>query len=211
MGSTHISLALWFSLLPNWFKCTSSGPSAILKVLTCAHIFASGKSWQTPAAPWAWTALSITVNAIDGTEIFAMAICFIAPLASVLSIMSAALRTRKRAASISIRERATHSRITPWEESGAPKVERSGSLIRAMRYSRAFSAYYEVRKSIHVADSMFRFGRTYNTDRSHAMMDTAGPEATLNNFEPTARAEDDIASWNSAVSEYKLTVAVWGI
>lgn len=43
------------------------------------------------------------------------------------------------------------------------------------------------------------------------MVDTAGPETALNNFEPTARAEDDIAGWNSAVPEDKLTVAVWCI
>jgi len=58
---------------------------------------------------------------------------------------------------------------------------------------------------------MFCLRKTYNTDRSHTVVDTAGSETALDNFKPTAWAKDDVASWNPAISEDELTVAVWGI
>ena len=46
-------------------------PSAMRSVRKCAHILARGVSWQTPMAPWTWTARSMIVSAMFGTSTLA--------------------------------------------------------------------------------------------------------------------------------------------
>ena len=138
--SCAASTALLFSLFPNCSRCASSGPSAILTVLTCAHIAANGVSWHIPCAPYVCTALSMTSSAMFGTRILACAISTSADLASPASIAAAALRTIRRAASMSMRALAIQCRITPCSESCLSKGLLCGAFARVRSQRRASSA-----------------------------------------------------------------------
>ena len=88
---------------------------------TCA---ASGKSSDTPPPPWAWMARSTTRSAMFGATTLMAEISIAAPLLPTVSISHAALSVSSRACSISMRESAIHSWITPCSASGLPNATR---------------------------------------------------------------------------------------
>src|SRR3954451_8676234 len=118
------TLPFFSSVLAIASRCTSSGPSASRSVRVCAHIAASGKSSQTPAAPCAWMARSSTRSVIRGTTTLTIASSFRAALLQTVSISEAAFIVSSRACSISIRDSAMSARIVPCSASGRPKAMR---------------------------------------------------------------------------------------
>ena len=43
------------------------------------------------------------------------------------------------------------------------------------------------------------------------MVDPAGPETTLNNFEASPFAQDHVRSWNPDIVKGNVPVALWGV
>ena len=83
-----------------------------------------GSRRRRPPPPWAWMARSSTRSVAFGATTLIMAISARAALLPTVSIMCAAFRVRSRACSISIRESAIHSWITPCSASGLPNATR---------------------------------------------------------------------------------------
>ncbi len=85
---------------------------------------ASGKSSQTPPPPWAWMARSTTRSAMFGAITLMAEISIRAPLLPTVSISQAAFSVSSRAWSISMRQSAIHSWITPCSASVLPNATR---------------------------------------------------------------------------------------
>ena len=107
-------------------------------VRACVYIDASGQSSDTPAAPNAWMARSITVVAsraatdLDGGDLDP------APFAPTVSISHAAFIVSRRACSISMRDSAISAWIVPWSAIGWPNATRC--CVRSHISRSAFSA-----------------------------------------------------------------------
>src|SRR6185503_8334093 len=133
---TQLYLAI--SSRPTWSRWTSSGPSASRRVRWWAYMLASLNTWLTPPAPCSCRQRSTTLELMFGTATLIMAICWRASLLPNLSIAHAALRTSRRAMSISMRMSATWALVTPISEMRWPKATRL--LARLMAISSARSA-----------------------------------------------------------------------
>ena len=117
---------------------TSSGPSAMRRVRMWAYISASGKYCVTPAAPWTWMARSITLSAMFGMATLMPEISVAADLLPTVSMRWAVRSTYSRAMSISMRDSAIQSWMSPFWATRVPKVDRCSE--RSTMYSRARSA-----------------------------------------------------------------------
>ena len=82
-------------------------------------------SSDTPSAPWAWIARSMTRRATSGAATLIAEISMRAPLLPAVSISHAVLSTSSRTCSISMRLSAIHCWITPCSASGLPNAVRS--------------------------------------------------------------------------------------
>ena len=96
------------------------------------------KSCETPAAPNAWIARSITQVAVFAATTLIAEISIRAPRLPTVSISQAVFSTSRRACSISIRASAIHWRITPWSMIGLPKATRDAcaTIIDSARSAR---------------------------------------------------------------------------
>ncbi len=106
-----------------WFRCTSSGPSARHSVRDREYACVNGKSSQTPP-PCTWIALDCPVDHLTGHiggDHLDHGGFLLRHLFPTVSIIQAALRTNKRAWSISIRALAIRSRVTPGRPTGGEK------------------------------------------------------------------------------------------
>ena len=127
----------------------------------------------------------MTRQAISGATTFIMAISVFAALLPALSMRSAANNVNRRAWSISIRESAIHSRITPWRASAWPKATRA--WVRSHMSSSARSA---------------------SPTRPHAVVDAPGAEASLRDLEAAALAQQQVLRRHAHVREVDLEMAV---
>jgi DNA-binding transcriptional LysR family regulator len=143
-----------------------------------------GRGRLMPPPPCAWMAQSITWHAMLGAATLIIAISLAAALLPTVSIICAALSTRKRAWSMSMRASAMRSRVTPCSATGGRRPRATGCACTS---------------------GPAPLGQA---DQAHAVVNAARSQAALGDLEAAALAQQDVGDRHAHILEHGFGMAM---